>query len=252
MCDLARASPNPPEMSIRRGPVAPVALAQPAAAPLFNLPNARLHHVLYAGHTATEMELTDDAFEATVHYEVEEVGAKMKMSKEDRKKMKDDALRMAREKGKYAGQQLKRGSKYAAEKTKKGAKDLVDLVQRSWAGAKQPAHWVVLSVSDLSKRLSADYKRAIEKKGWDNIKAASDATRVLYAETGANMHAVITISREEVSVTIANSMVGFDEELTGSKTFGSAVDDMSFAQFTKTTDSLIKDLVGRFKAAYGK
>jgi hypothetical protein len=239
-------------MSIRRTPAAIATPAQPVAAPMFNLPKDRLYNVLHASHTATAVELTDDAFEATVHYEVEEVGAKMKLTKEQRKKMKDDALKMAREKGKYAGKQIQRGSKYAAEKSKQGAKNLVDLVQRSWAGAKKPAHWVVLSVSDLSKRLSADYKRAIEKKGWENIKAASDATRVLYVETGANMHAIITISREEVSVTVANSMVGFDEELTGSKTFGSAVGDMSFAQFTKTTDSLIKDLVTRFKAAYGK
>ena len=241
-------------MSIRRGPAAPAAsaaLAQPAQAPLFKLPNARLHHVLRAGHAATEMELTDDAFEATVHYEVEDVGAKMNMGKADRKKMKDDALRMAREKGKYAGQQLQRGSKYAANRTYQEAKNLVSLVQRSWAGAKKPAHWVVLPVSDLSNRLSADYKRAIEKTGWENVKAASDATRVLYAETGANMHAVITISREKVSVTIANSMVGSNEEVTGSKTFGSAVDDMSFSQFTKTTDSLIKDLVDRFKGMFG-
>lgn len=239
-------------MSIRRAPAATASPAQPVAAPMFNLPKDRLYNVLHAGHTATAVELTDDAFEATVHHKVEEVGAKMKMTKDQRKKMKDDALKMAREKGKYAGKQIQRGSKYAAEKSEQGAKDLVDFVQRSWAGARRPAHWVVLSVSDLSKRLSADYKRAIEKKGWENIKAASDATRVLYVETGANMHAILKISREEVVVTVANSMEGFDEELTGSKTFGSAVDDMSFAQFTKTTDSLIKDLVTRFKAAYGK
>jgi hypothetical protein len=239
-------------MSMRRAPAATAAPAQPVAAPMFNLPKDRLYNVLHASHTATAVELTDDAFEATVHHEVEDVGAKMKLTKEQRKKMKDDALKMAREKGKYAGKQIQRGSKYAAEKSKQGAKNLVDLVQRSWAGARKPAHWVVLSVSDLSKRLSADYKRAIEKKGWENIKNASDATRVLYVETGANMHAVITISRDEVSVTVANSMVGFDEELTGSKTFGSAVDDMSFAQFTKTTDSLIKDMVTRFKAMHAK
>lgn len=236
-------------MSVRRTAQA-AAAAQPVAMPMFDLPKDRLYSVLHAGQTGTAIELTDDAFEATVHHEVEEVGAKM--TKEQRKKMKDDALKMAKEKGKYAGKQVQRGSKYAAEKSKQSAKDLVDFVQRSWAGAKNPAHWVILSVSDLSKRLSVDYKRAIEKKGWENVKAATDATRVLHLETGANMHAVMIISREEISVTVANSMIGFNEELSGNKTFGSAVDDMSFAQFTKTADSLIKDLVTRFKAKYGK
>jgi hypothetical protein len=242
-------------MSVRflhRAPAPAAAPAQPVAAPMFNLPNDRLYNVLHAAHNGTAADLTDDSFEATVHHEVEERGARMKMSKEQRKKMKQDALKMAREKGKYAGKQMERGSKYAAEKTKQGAKNLVDVVQRSWAGAKKPAHWVVLSASDLSKRLSVDYKRAIEKLGWENIKLASDATRVLYAETGANMHAVITISREEVRVSVRNSMIGFDEELTGSKTFGSAVSDISFSQFTKITDSLIKDLVQSFKSNFGK
>lgn len=235
-------------MSIRRAPAAP---AQPVAAPMFDLPKDRLYNVLYAAHTATAAELTDDSFETSVHHEVEEVGARMKLTKQQRKKMKDDALNMAREKGKYAGKQMERGSRYAAEKTKQGAKNLVDVVQRSWAGARKPAHWVGLSTSDLSKRLSVDYKRAIEKRGWENIKHADDATRVLFAESGANMHAVITISREEVRISVRNSMVGFDQELTGSKTFGSAVDDMNFAAFTKTTDALIRDLVTNFKTRFG-
>ena len=233
--------------SLYRAPAPAAAPAQPVAMPMFNLPKDRLYEVLTAAHNGTAVELTDDAFEATVHHEVEEVGAKLKLTKEQRKKMKDDALKMAREKGKYAGKQIKRGSKYAAEKSKKGAQELVDVVQRSWAGAKKPAHWVELSVSDLSKRLSVDYKRAFEKMSWQNIKDADDATRVLYAESGANMHAVITISREQVSVTVANSMVGFDQEESGVKTFGSAVSDLSFSMFTTLVDNLIKDLVTSFK-----
>lgn len=239
-------------MSVRRAPAPVVAVSAAPATPMFNLPKDRLYGVLHAGQTGTAEELTDDAFEATVHHVVEKVGARMRMSKQDRQKMKADALKMAREKGKYAGKQLQRGSKYAAQKSKQGASDLVDMVQRSWAGAKKPVHWVALTASDLSKRLSKDYKRAVEKKGWENIKRASDATRVLYADTGANMHAVITVSRSEVVVTVANSMVGFDQKLTGSRTFGSAVVDMSFSQFTRITDGLILNLVARFKATYGK
>jgi len=236
-------------MSIRRAPAAP---AQPVAAPMFDLPKDRLYNVLYAAHTATAVELTDGSFEETVHLEVEEVGARMKLTKQQRKKMKEDALRVAREKGKYAGKQMERGSRYAAEKTKQGAKDLVDVVQRSWAGARKPAHWVGLSTSDLSKRLSVDYKRAVERKGWENIKRADDATRVIFAESGANLHAVISISREEVRVSVRNSMVGFDEELTDSRSFGTAVDNMSFSQLKRVTDSLIEDMVQRFKSTYGK
>lgn len=243
-------------MSIRRA-TAPTAVPVPTAVttvgdPMFNFPKDRLQAVLHAAHTAAPVELTDDAFEATVHHEVEAVGARMRLSREVRKRMKDAALRNAREKGKYAGKQLQRGSRYAAERSKQSATDLVDLVQRSWAGASKPAHWLLLSSYDLSKRLVKDYKRAIEKRGWDNVVKAEDATRVLYAETGANLHAVITISREEVEVQIVNSMVGSNETLSGTKTFGSAVDDMSFSQFTKTTDSLIKDVVTNFKNQYDK
>lgn len=147
---------------------------------------------------------------------------------------------------------MKKGADYAVKKGQQSAQELVGTVQRSWAGAKKPAHWLLLKPSELSKRLSKDYKRAIEKKGWENIKAASDATRVIHAETGANMHAVITINREKVLISVVNSMQGFKEEVSGFKTFGSQVDDTSFSQFTKVTDNLIEDLVKTFKMKFGK
>lgn len=162
-------------MSVRRA-TAPTAVPAPTATtavttvgdPMFNFPKDRLHAVLHAAHTAAPVELTDDAFEATVHHEVEAVGARMRLSREVRKRMKEAALRNAREGGKYAGKQIQRGSRYAAERSKQSAKDLVDLVQRSWAGARKPAHWLLLSSYDLSKRLVEDYKRAIEKRGMNS------------------------------------------------------------------------------------
>jgi len=242
-------------MSIRRNPTPPVsALADsvdPTARPFFNLPTSMLHSVLRAGHAQTAVDVSDEAFEIMVANEVEDIGAKMKMSKEERKRMKAEALRVAKKKGQEGVQKGKKASKYAAKKSKEAATELVDFVQRSWAGAKNPAHWLTLSTSELSRRLIKDYKRAIEKRGWENVKKSASATRVIYAESSANMHARLEISREEVTIEVSNSMVGSTESVEGSKTFGSQVDDMAYSQFTKVTDALIKELVASFKTKFG-
>ena len=241
-------------MSIRRTPTSPVAApavsVDAGARPFFNLPTNRLHTVLRAGHAQTAVDVSDEAFEMMVHNEVEDIGAKMKMSKEERNRMKAEALRVAKKKGMQGVEKGKKASKYAAKKSKEGATELVDFVQRSWAGAKNPAHWLTLSTSNLSSRLIKDYKRAIEKKGWENVKKSASATRVIYAESSANMHARLEISRKDVKIEISNSMIGSSESVHGDKTFGSQVDDMAYSQFTKVTDALIKELVAEFKMKF--
>lgn len=224
-------------MSVRYNATGPAPVAAPPAAhPMFNLPTSRLYHVLSVG--AAQSELSDAAFEDAVHHYVEEIGAKM--TKEERKRLKEAAMRKAKE-----------GSKFVVKKGEQGAQELVNTVKRTWAGAKKPAHWMLLKPNELAKRLSDDYKRAIEKKGWDNIRAAADATRVLHAETGASMHAVIAISRKEVIVTIKNSMIGSTQSITGTKIYDSVIDTTDFKQFKLITDTLIKKLVVEFKRQFG-
>ena len=202
--------------------------------------------------TPMVVEMTDAEFEFEVERLVNEVSIAKGMSSEDRKKMAGDALDLAKRGGNGAYRGVSKTSKYAMGKSKGAARDIVDHVQRTWAGAKKPSHWAVQKTyKEAAKRLIKSYKMHIEKKGWENIKSAEKGTRVVYAETGMNLHAKIEITKEYVKIQIANSMQGFEENVVnGTVTFGEMVQTMDFADFTKALDNLITKTTTEFYKEY--
>lgn len=189
----------------------------PPAAPAAD--DARLRRVLSAGLAAQE---TDAA-----------------------KRMRSDAADAVKKAG-IAG--ANKASKLSAD----AAQELKEAVARSWAGAKKPKHWTMTSARELFSRFITNYKREIEAKGWENLKSASDAVRVIHVDSGANLHAVVKITKYNVAVTVQNSMDGYDNQMVvDGDTFGSAAQAFSFSQLTKTVDMVFVRAVKRFKDLYG-
>lgn len=222
----------------------------------------RLSHVLSVGATVSApppapvvIEMTDAEFEFEIDRLIGE--ASIDMTAEERKQMRDKALQRAKDSGKYAYDQAGKARKYTTEKTKAAAKEIVDFVNRAWAGAKKPSHWVVQKDhKEAAKRLIKSYKMHFEKRSWDNIKMATaydngvGPERVIYAETGMNLHAKIDIDSEKVQVIVANSMPGREDATNGQVTFGTLGQTTTFAGFTSAIDNLIMDTTANFYASY--
>lgn len=239
----------------------------------------RLTHVLSVGAAAgarpaapAVIELTDAEFEQEIDRFIGE--AAIDMTAEERRELRNRALKEAAKRLQEAGKHSKdaydatrRAGVYASEKSTELAQEIVDYVHRAWAGAKKPSHWAMQEDhTEAATRLIRSYKMHFEKIGWENIKAATafpngvSPTRVIYAETGMNLHAKIHITLAEVTVTVANSMPGRTEEKTGNVEFGALLKTTPFVSLTaaidnlimKTTQAFYREYATKYKKAEGK
>jgi hypothetical protein len=252
-------------MSFRPRGEAKAKAPAPFTAPTVASPGMdRLSHVLSVGATVTPpppapvvIEMTDAEFEFEIGRLVDEMA--IDMTAEERKAMRDRSLQRAKDGGRYAYDQAGKARKYASEKTKEAAKEIVDYVQRAWAGAKKPAHWILQKDhTEAAKRIMKSYKMYFEKKGWENIKLAADFSdrvgpeRVIFAETGMNLHAKIDIDAEKVELRVINSMPGRSDATDGKITYGTLLQTTTFPAFTAALDALImektKEFYEKFKA----
>lgn len=71
---------------------------------------------------------------------------------------------------------------------------------------KGASNWESLSVVELSSRIKADYKRHINQDMWALIQKNPDEKRVIHADSGANLHAVITITKEALNIDVRSSL----------------------------------------------
>lgn len=256
---------NPIDMSFRpRGEAKAKASAYVTAPTVTSPEMGRLSHVLSVGATVSAspplpapavIEMTDAEFEFEIGRLVDEVA--IGMTAAERKEMRDKALQRAKDVGRYSYDQAGKARKYATEKTKDAAKEIVDYIQRAWAGAKKPAHWFLQKDhKEAAKRLITSYKMHFEKKGWENIKLAADLSdgvgpeRVIFAETGMNLHAKIDIDAEKVELMVINSMPGRSDMTDGKITYGTLLQTTTFAAFTTALDALIMQTTQEFYAKF--
>lgn len=238
------------------------AKATPSAPTVSSPGMDRLSHVLSVGATVSApppapvvIEMTDAEFEFEIDRLIGETS--IDMTAAERKEMRDKALLRAKDSGKYAYDKAGQARKYTTVKTKEAAKEIVDFVQRAWAGAKKPSHWAVQKDhKEAAKRLIKSYKMHFEKRSWENIKSAAayengiSPERVIYAETGMNLHAKIDIDAEKVEVIVANSMPGREDATNGEVKFGTLGQTTTFAGFTSALDTLIMDTTAKFYADF--
>lgn len=71
---------------------------------------------------------------------------------------------------------------------------------------KGASKWESLSDVELSNRIKADYKRHINSDMWALIQGNPEEKRVIHADSGANLHAVITITKEVLNIDVRNSL----------------------------------------------
>lgn len=85
----------------------------------------------------------------------------------------------------------------ASTLTQEVARQMAESFAKQWGHSKKAKHWSKMKDTELTKLLIKDYKTKLTELAWKGIQNGNNSDRIIYLDTGANLHASIRIDAVE-------------------------------------------------------